>query len=56
MNRNELEKEIEETRLQIFGIKAKLDLTRDPKVEKRLEKKLKELQIHQLWLLDQLGC
>lgn len=55
MNRNELEKEIEETRLQITEIKAKLDLTLDPKKEKRLEKKLKELQIHQLWLLDQLG-
>lgn len=52
INRNELEKEIEETRLQIFAIKARLDLTRDPKEEKRLEKKLKELQIHQIWLID----
>ncbi len=36
-------------------VKAELDLTRNPKEEKLLEKKLKELQIHQQWLLDQLG-
>jgi len=51
----QLEQEIEDTRLKIFIVKAELDLIRDIKEEKRLEKELKELQIHQLWLLEQIG-
>lgn len=55
MTEQQIEQEIEDARLKIFIVKAKLDLTTDPKEEKRLEKDLKELQIHQLWLLEQIG-
>ena len=46
MTEQQLEQEIEDTRLKIFIVKAELDLIRDLKEEKRLEKELKELQIH----------
>ena len=54
MTREELEKAIEETKHEIYQAKEQLDQVTDPRDEKKLVARLKELQYLQLWHVDQL--
>lgn len=52
---DEIRKAIEVTKAEIYRLKSQLEEITDPKEEKRILAKLKELRIRQLWYLDQLG-
>jgi hypothetical protein len=54
MTREELLKSIEETRQEIYQVKGQLDQVTDPQEEKQLLVRLKELQIRQIWHMDQI--
>jgi hypothetical protein len=56
MRREELEKAIESTKLEIYQAKEQLKQVVDPREEKKLLARLKELQILQLWHMDQLNA
>lgn len=55
MTQEELEQAIKETQQQICRLKEQLNQATDPGKEKQLLTKIKELQIKQLWHLDQLN-
>jgi|GEM_PF-1289880 len=52
MTREELEQAIEDTKREIYQVKEQLDQTNDPRGEKKLLARLKELQYLQLWYID----
>ena len=54
MMKGELERTVETTKLEIYQQKEQLDQVTDPREEKELLVKLKELQIKQMWCMDQL--
>ena len=54
MMKEELERIVETTKLEIYQLKEQLDQVTDPREEKELLVKLKELQIKQMWCMDQL--
>ncbi len=54
MMKEELERIVETTKLEIYQQKEQLDQVTDPREEKELLVKLKELQIKQMWCMDQL--
>ena len=53
MTRSELDKAIQDTKLEIEDVKLELSKARNASEERRLLKRLKELQTLQLWHLDQ---
>jgi hypothetical protein len=55
LTRDELIYSVEETRLQIYRVRNELNEISDSRQRKQLQRKLKELQIRQLWNLEQLG-
>jgi len=54
MMKEELERIVETTKLEIYQLKEQLDQVTAPREEKELLVKLKELQIKQMWCMDQL--
>ncbi len=54
MMKEELERIVETTKLEIYQLKEQMDQVTDPREEKELLVKLKELQIKQMWCMDQL--
>lgn len=54
MTREELEKAITKTREQIYALNSSLNEVQDSKEKKTIQSRLRELQIRQLWYLDQL--
>ncbi|NLG33431.1 MAG: hypothetical protein GX550_07920 [Syntrophomonadaceae bacterium] len=54
MRKEKLERTIDITKLEIYKLKEQLDKVSDPREEKKLLVKLKELQIKQMWCMDQL--
>ena len=54
MMKEELERIVETTKLEIYQLKEQLDQVTDPREEKELLVKLKELQIKIMWCMDQL--
>jgi hypothetical protein len=52
MNRNELFEAIEDTKQEIYQVKEQLEQTTDPREEKNLLARLKELQYLQLWHIE----
>lgn len=55
MDRTELQEAIDLTKEQIYKLKQLIEETSDLRERRRLQCQLKELQILQLWHLDQLG-
>lgn len=54
MNHEEIQQAINETKAEIYQLKEQLARVTDLREEKKLLAKIKELQIKQLWHLDQL--
>ena len=54
MRKEELKIELEINKSSIYGLNEKLEQVSNFKEEKKLLTELKELQIKQMWLLDQL--
>ncbi len=54
MRKEKLERTIDITKLEIYKLKEQLDKVSDPREEKKLLAKLKQLQIKQMWCMDQL--
>jgi len=54
MTRKELLEAIEETKQEIYHVKEQLEQTTDPRHEKKILSRLKELQYLQLWQMDKL--
>ncbi len=54
MMKEEMEQTIETTKLEIYQLKEQLDQVTDPREEKELLVKLKQLQYKQMWCMDQL--
>ena len=54
MRKEELKIELEINKSSIYGLNEKLEQVSNFKEEKKLLTELKELQIKQIWLLDQL--
>ncbi len=54
MRKEELERTIDITKLEIYNLKEQLDKVSDSREEKKLLAKLKQLQIKQRWCMDQL--
>ena len=54
MIKEEIERTIEITTLEIYKLKEQLDQASDLREEKELLAKLKQLQIKQMWCMDQL--
>jgi len=55
MTEQELREAIDRTKVEIYKIKNQLKSSTDPRKQKHLKARLKELQYLQLWHLDQLG-
>lgn len=55
MTPEELEVAIESTRVKIHELRQQIEATKDLEERHRLKRQLNELQILQLWHLDQLG-
>ncbi len=53
MNHLELQEAIEKTLEGIQALKQQIEKASDPREEKRLKRKLKELQYLQLWHIEQ---
>jgi hypothetical protein len=56
VTREELLKSIEANRQEIYQVKGQLDQVTDPQEEKQLLVRLKELQIKQIWYMDQVDA
>jgi len=54
MNRKELQQAITDTLAEIEQVKEQLSQATDPREELQLTKRKRELQIRQLWNIDQL--
>lgn len=55
MDPTELKEAINRTKAQIYKLKQQLEEIADLRERRRLQRQLKELQILQLWHLDQLN-
>lgn len=55
MTREELKQAIKNTKQEICRVKEQLSLVTNPREEKKLLAKLKELQVRQIWYMDQFG-
>lgn len=55
MTAEELKAAIEQTKEKIWEIRRKVESASDPAERRALKRRLKEMQVLQLWHLDQLG-